>query len=1382
MKRKFMLEKGFEDNRKIKMKNVWRHSFAILLAISVFMSITDFSVFSGITAQAKENGSRIVYFGNYIQREVTDEDELEELCLCDNDDLFIDGKFYYQDVHYAKKDRIFYKDTPIAWRVLNDDGNYLTLLSDKILATHEYNGAFNAAGWKNSSIRKWLNTEFLESAFTEEEQEQIALTTLSSESLVYRKPSIVEITEDKIYLLNEEDMMNEEYGFSASDLADESRVAYATQYLDQKEQASNWWLRGEPNWNYGSPQNVRVSREGDFVRWYTTWSYGIRPVLRIKKDAAGLSETEPEEKKLNTEYQDSSFDLTRQVAKIFEGESSYGRFTIEGPEVKAAGLEFNLFKFNCEVGSPFKFDHTDFSVKYDDKTKTVKVLAGYNDKTKKELDKSSKDSDKWKNDWERTKALVLKSRQLDEMKASNEKDETKTLKEKYNKALKDAKEKKAKVMFDAEAKILGYFELQYDDSGQHIIGMNEGGVFIEGSIGVKARQYLFGTIVYAEEAVKGGVEITAGGKWDIEQKKIKPQGSFSLIVEPSIAVGANAVIADVQGGVKGKIKGTVEFPWKSAEKSVSAQLKGNAFVKLSTIIGVKANRSWKFPKYIELWPNFGIQDETELQMSYESAEPLGADQVQDLQANSKNQIDSSVIDSLAYEHAKPQTIGLQDGRTLLTYLSDSQTSADGQNTLMYRIHTSSGWSKAAPVFQTSRMDTMGRLFQYDGNVYVIYENSSIPLDESMLSEEVASAMEIYVAELDVSTGTFRTPVKISEANDTYKHGYLLCEKDNSLTAMWAENSDKDVMQQNGTTKIYESSLVDGSWTEAKEYKSIDQAIQHMGFAKGKLMYSIGNEFWLGGGSPYRGEDNMIDAQSFQYANDKIYYTGDRGLRYLSQEGGNGQGTGVYTSNTYVLDGERGVYWTQTEGFKSNIWYQSFEEGSIPVQITREDGYIGGFALYQDNGKNALVYTFQTVDENAQDPYGGTVLKFISELSRTEAKIDSVAYDVLSYQAGSANEFTVKVTNSGTEDLHNVLAVWLGDNGNEIERTLLCKEVVAGDSIDETVEVVTPIELRQGKLTVTLVADEMLESNAVYERSIEACAPDLSIEDISLTEVKVTNAGNQIASNVKICVYDGYKTGMLLGTYNLGDLKAGTYQIINISDAYRNAEMEEDTRQKSLFCVVSQETEEYTFSNNAVNLYADEGTIPDTKPSTKPNTKPSTKPNTKPVTKPSTKPNTNTKKPGTSSQPKQPDAGFVNGALEDTKLGHYQVIDAGRKTARLISVKNKKTSKLNIPSTVKIKGVTCTVTEIGSNVMKGNTKLTKVILGKNIVIVGQNAFYGCKKLKTVQVKGKVLKKIKSGALKKTSAKLKVIAKNLNKKQKAALLKKVKKAGNKTGTVK
>ena len=78
-------------------------------------------------------------------------------------------------------------------------------------------------------------------------------------------------------------------------------------------------------------------------------------------------------------------------------------------------------------------------------------------------------------------------------------------------------------------------------------------------------------------------------------------------------------------------------------------------------------------------------------------------------------------------------------------------------------------------------------------------------------------------------------------------------------------------------------------------------------------------------------------------------------------------------------------------------------------------------------------------------------------------------------------------------------------------------------------------------------------------------------------------------------------------------------------------------------------------------------------------------------------------------------------------------------------------------------------------MSGNAKLKKVILGKNVTSIGKSAFKGCKSLTMVQLKGKALKTIGKQAFKKTSAKLVVSAKKMNKKQKAALLKKLKKAG-------
>ena len=137
--------------------------------------------------------------------------------------------------------------------------------------------------------------------------------------------------------------------------------------------------------------------------------------------------------------------------------------------------------------------------------------------------------------------------------------------------------------------------------------------------------------------------------------------------------------------------------------------------------------------------------------------------------------------------------------------------------------------------------------------------------------------------------------------------------------------------------------------------------------------------------------------------------------------------------------------------------------------------------------------------------------------------------------------------------------------------------------------------------------------------------------------------------------------------------------------------------------------------------------------------------------------------------------FERGAKKLTGSGWYQVIDAKKKTAALVGVKNKKITKLKIPATVKICGVSCKVTEIGNRAAANAGKLKTVILGRHVAMIGTRAFFNCRNLKTLQCKGTALKKIKTGAFRKTGNTLTVTVKKRNRKQKAALWKKLKKAG-------
>lgn len=83
---------------------------------------------------------------------------------------------------------------------------------------------------------------------------------------------------------------------------------------------------------------------------------------------------------------------------------------------------------------------------------------------------------------------------------------------------------------------------------------------------------------------------------------------------------------------------------------------------------------------------------------------------------------------------------------------------------------------------------------------------------------------------------------------------------------------------------------------------------------------------------------------------------------------------------------------------------------------------------------------------------------------------------------------------------------------------------------------------------------------------------------------------------------------------------------------------------------------------------------------------------------------------------------------------YKVTKQGTAVA---FVKTKSKSKtITIPATVKIGNTTYKVTSIAANALKGNKKLTKVTIGKNVTSIGKGAFQNCTALTKITVSDKV----------------------------------------------
>lgn len=154
----------------------------------------------------------------------------------------------------------------------------------------------------------------------------------------------------------------------------------------------------------------------------------------------------------------------------------------------------------------------------------------------------------------------------------------------------------------------------------------------------------------------------------------------------------------------------------------------------------------------------------------------------------------------------------------------------------------------------------------------------------------------------------------------------------------------------------------------------------------------------------------------------------------------------------------------------------------------------------------------------------------------------------------------------------------------------------------------------------------------------------------------------------------------------------------------------------------------------------------------------------------------TKKTTATSTPSYPSQGTQIGKGYTTTVRQlrYRVTDAAKKLVAVYGPKNKNMKTVKIPASIKIDKVSYKVTEISKNAFAKMGKLTKVTIGANVQKIGKKAFANDKKLKTIDVKSKVLRKVANNILTKSYARGFI---KVPKKQKAKYKKLFKKIGKK-----
>ena len=1134
-----------------------------------------------------------IYFGNYWQNDTNG-----------------DGKADQND-----------QKEPIKWRVLSVNGNDAFLLADRNLDAGSYNEKFTDVTWATCTLRTWLNDTFLNTAFTPAEQTAIKNTTVVNKDNPYYGTEGGENTIDKVYLLSIAEVCNTAYGFNGEfDTNSETREAKNTAYAKEcgawtstsTEYEGNgwWWLRSPGTDRSINASYVDDSGYGDYDGYSVdTVIDAVRPALHLNlsssnlwsyagkvtsKGVGGSSQATPTptqtSKPTPTPYvsaEDKKY-ITN-IEKSLPDFSNLGSAELKGPEISIGNNTFNIFKQKMSMDLSF-FDAANMTVNIDAKNKTAEVLLGIKSNNSATVKKDPNDT-YWRESYQEVKSLV---------KSCGGKVDTTKLWNRFSKLRGKLKKVNGSAAFHVNGNAAGYVKLKLDDNGS-VIGFEEGGMTAALEAGGSVKVPLW-WIVYSEFGVSGSVD----GKICLTmnpQKVITPGGELNLAIKPHIALGADAVVIDIKGGIEGEIGGKASFPWKSFSNSVSAYLTGKLYIQADTIVpGLSGYKDWKFSR-LELYPNLGKTTKSIGKMTYKRSSPVTKKEIQSVK-KSQNLLDSAQ-ESLVYENAKPAITTFADGTAIMTYLDDTEENVGGQTTLMYRLYQNGAWSAGKPVDKTGRLDTAAQMFSHNGFTYVMYENSDVAITEDMSEEEILQHLTLKVARYDEESQTFDKVITLREAGKNWSYKYQFASDGTDLYAVWGENSSGDALLEEGKTKIYRSKLTEDGWSAPEELYRTNDTISD--FAYGY----IGDEFSL---AMVQGETLLVNGETIATADTgmqavkcidgKIYFIQDGTL--MRYDGGETENLRIACSSSYDVY-EDAVYWIGQDNFNSEIYKQKIGEESVAAALTEDGGYVSGFALLENSEEPGVVYTEQEVDISKGNPYGATVLKYKYETKRSQAEVTNIAYDVLSFGTDKENPILITVSNTGTTDLNHVKITVKDASGNVLYEGPFVDKLAAGMQSEQEILVSVPADFTTSDITVFVTSDETFEQQLTAKQTIETVTSDLAVTAKNKDLITVTNNGGNEAENVSFVVKDGGENGNVIHTETLETLSSGQSKDISLVEIWNKATRNDISGTKILYLEVEQEETEYELWNNSIVLEKEVAPTATPTPTISPTPTPTAKP-------------------------------------------------------------------------------------------------------------------------------------------------------------------------------
>lgn len=197
----------------------------------------------------------------------------ENLKNCNIRDTFYFG--YFNSSEYSSRN--------IEWIILDKQEDKVLAISKECINCKPYNnGILKDVTWETCSLRKWLNNDFLNSTFTDTEQEIILTSHISTPNNSKLGTSGGYATNDKIFLL---DTTEAEKYFNRESRKLEKTYIQDNDYTSLTTFSGWWWLRTPGSQKYmatGVNSSGQIDYYGENVNINN--KIGVRPAMWIKLD------------------------------------------------------------------------------------------------------------------------------------------------------------------------------------------------------------------------------------------------------------------------------------------------------------------------------------------------------------------------------------------------------------------------------------------------------------------------------------------------------------------------------------------------------------------------------------------------------------------------------------------------------------------------------------------------------------------------------------------------------------------------------------------------------------------------------------------------------------------------------------------------------------------------------------------------------------------------------------------------------------------------------------------------------------------------------------------------------------------------------------------